>query len=441
MKKVALSLATVLAAATFAPEASAIPSFARQTGMACSSCHYMKFPVLNGFGRAFKAAGYTMMGAQEKVEGEHLSIPGVLNASILFKYRYVKTDETATVGAGKTAATKAADGQWQMGDETSLFFGGRIAETEHFTIGFLNENNMAGGNAANGMLAGLRVPVNVDLGAAKVAIVPFTTDALGAAYGFELSSGGVMRANRWAENRRAVSAIQYNADRGADGGQAAGTAFVVQNDMGFINFTKFSSSFAPGANGQAVDSTNFGQSYIRVAATPSIAGMDIVAGVGKESGTSYGNVAGFEIETNQTFADVQVHTAIADMETAIYAQYVNAPASATGSTAINAHNARETAAGSGVWVNGTKDRTAFSIGGEVAVIPHALYLGGAYRDAKTGRADANGAVYTDKAVTLTAVYDLVQNVALHANYTTYSGTEATRSGKKSEFLGMLEAAW
>jgi len=73
MKKVALSLAGVLAAATFAPEASAVPAFARQTGMACSACHAQHFPILNGFGRAFKAAGFTMMGAQEKIEGDNIS--------------------------------------------------------------------------------------------------------------------------------------------------------------------------------------------------------------------------------------------------------------------------------------------------------------------------------------------------------------------------------
>ncbi|MDD4912594.1 MAG: hypothetical protein PHP57_09905 [Sideroxydans sp.] len=426
MKKIALSLAGVLAAAAFAPEASAIPSFARQTGMACSSCHFQKFPVLNGFGRAFKAAGYTMMGAQEKVEGEHLSIPGVLNASTLFKFRYQKTDAPATAGAGVTAATGAADGQWQMGDETSLFFGGRIAETEHFTIGFLNENNMAGGNAANGMLAGLRVPVNVDLGAAKVHVVPFTTDALGAAYGFELSSGGVMRANRWAENRRATSAIQYNADRGSDAGQAAGFAFVVENEMGFINLTKWSSSFAPGANGGGVPSTNFGQSYVRVAATPNIAGFDIVTGFGVESGSSYGNVAGARVEANQTTFDFQAHGVVADMEAGVYAQYANAPACTTAAAADCAHN------------TGALARKAASLGGEVTVIPHVLTLGAAYRDARTGGRTNN----VNQAFTVTAVYDLVQNVALHADYTSYSGSDATKTGgTKSEFLGMLEMAW
>lgn len=462
MKKVALSLAGVLAAAAFAPEASAIPSFARQTGMACSSCH-THFPVLNGFGRAFKAAGYTMMGAQEKVEGEHLSIPSVLNASLLLKYRYFKdnstpvgatgtvtatgktknfadlahanADPSITVGSttavapGKDFDSGTAGGQWQMGDEFSLFFGGRIAETEHFTIGFLMENNVA--NAGGTLVAGLRVPVTVDLGAVKAQIVPFTTDALGAAYGFELSSGGVMRANRWNELRRNVSAIQYNADR-ATGGAAAGTAFVLQNDMGFINLTKWSSSFAPGANGGAVASTDYGQSYVRVAATPSIAGFDIVAGVGSESGTSFGNLDSGKVEAKQTFVDVQVQGNVAGMDGAVFFQQATAPACTDVTVVACAHN------------TGTQDRKAMSIGGEVFVIPHTLILQAAYRDASN-----NGSGKTDKAVTVGAVYELTQNAELHVNYASYSGTANSSTAnavtglaaKTNEFMGMLEMAW
>ena len=39
-------------------DAHAVPSFARQTGLACSACHTV-FPELNAFGRAFKLHGYT----------------------------------------------------------------------------------------------------------------------------------------------------------------------------------------------------------------------------------------------------------------------------------------------------------------------------------------------------------------------------------------------
>lgn len=446
MKKVALTLAGVIAAAAFAPEASAIPAFARQTGMSCNACHYMKFPILNGFGRAFKANGYTMMGAQGKVEDEHLSIPDTLNAAILFKYRYQQTmgktgGISTTTGEGQSKPTGTDNGQWQMADEFSLFLAGRVAETDHFNIGFLLENNQAAGPAA-----GLRVPVTTDLGVAKVSIVPFTTDALGVAYGFELSSGGVMRANRWAEMRRQTSAIQYNADRNADtnaydlangkdannkkdNGAASGTAFVAHNDMGFVNFTKWSSSFAPGGNGGGVESTNFGQTYIRVAATPNIMGFDIVAGGGMMSGSSYSTVATQEIASEQTFLDAQAHGQVMGFDAGLYAQY--ADAAKTVGTVINTYNPSTAA-----------NRKALTIGGEVQVIPHALTVGAAYREARNGKAGGTGAENKDNAFTLLAVYDLTQNVALHANYAMYSGDVATKSGGlTSEFLGMLEAAW
>src|SRR5580704_833329 len=43
------------------PTAYAIPSYARQTGFPCKSCHYMP-PELTPLGRAFKLNGYTMAG-------------------------------------------------------------------------------------------------------------------------------------------------------------------------------------------------------------------------------------------------------------------------------------------------------------------------------------------------------------------------------------------
>ena len=49
----------VLSLALAAPMAQAVPSFARQTGMACEACHTV-FPELTHFGRMFKANGYTL---------------------------------------------------------------------------------------------------------------------------------------------------------------------------------------------------------------------------------------------------------------------------------------------------------------------------------------------------------------------------------------------
>src|SRR5260370_16663943 len=40
------------------PSARAVPSYSRQTGLPCSSCHYAP-PELTPFGRTFKLEGYT----------------------------------------------------------------------------------------------------------------------------------------------------------------------------------------------------------------------------------------------------------------------------------------------------------------------------------------------------------------------------------------------
>ena len=48
------------------PSAEAMPSFSRQTGQACSTCHTQSFgPNLTPFGRDFKLSGYTMGGGSE----------------------------------------------------------------------------------------------------------------------------------------------------------------------------------------------------------------------------------------------------------------------------------------------------------------------------------------------------------------------------------------
>ena len=60
----AIALAFVVAALVtfcFTPQANALPSFARQTGQPCGTCH-TDFPGLTPFGRRFKLLGYTTGG-------------------------------------------------------------------------------------------------------------------------------------------------------------------------------------------------------------------------------------------------------------------------------------------------------------------------------------------------------------------------------------------
>jgi len=446
MKKIILSLVGLLAAAVFAPQASALPAFARQTGMECTACHQQHFPVLNTFGRAFKAAGYTMMGAQPLVEGEHLSIPNTLNAAVLIKQRYQRQSNGGQ-GTRDGAGTSTGQGQLQMGNEFSLFFGGRIAEN----IGFLMENNVANAGA---LIAGLRTPIMFDVAGAKVSAIPFSTDALGVAYGYELSSAGVMRANRWAELRRDTSAIQYaiadgNGSHGSWAGAAAGLAMVVQNDMGYINFTKWTPNAMPGGNDGAIASYSPDSSYLRIAVTPSVADWAIVAGAGMMSGSSElagaGNAAGPYtvdpttgaiipttaatadsglVKSEARFADFQAHGQVAGNDMGVYVTYAIAPKAKAGGQP-QLFNA------------GTLDKSAMAVGVDYSLIPHILHVGAAYRTANTGKATATDAntSQTDNAVMLQAIYDLTQNVAFHVAVSSKNGTKysqpAAATGLKS----------
>ena len=415
--KIVIALAALLGTVAFTQEASAVPSFARQTGMACQACHQQHFPVLNSFGRAFKAGGYTMMGKQGKVEGEHLSIPDTLNASLLIKVRYFKDQSTGAADT-TTTATNKGNGQFQFGDEVSLFFGGRVADN----VGYLMEGNLVGD--AGKFVSGLRIPFAFDVGSAKLSAVPFTTDGGGVQHGYELSSGGVQRSNRWNENRREVSAVQYNADRGPDAGAATGVAFVAQNDMGFVNVTTWTPSYMPGGgNGEA--SSEMKSSYVRIAATPNVGNWAMVVGAGAMSGASFNNVSSKRIDTKQTFFDFQAHGMVGGKELGVYLQHANAPAK-SGASVSNAYN------------SGANTRKATTIGADYSVIPHVLSLAASYRSARNGgAAGADG----DNALLIGGVYDFTQNIAFHANYITYSGSAYNASSNKHVYMGMLEMAW
>lgn len=456
MKKIILSMIGLLAATAFAPQASAIPSFARQTGMACLACHQQHFPVLNPFGQSFKANGYTMMGSQGLVEGEHIALPDTLNGSMLLKARYQKagggkvdTDNTYKIGTLSGQSTRS--GEWQVPDEFSLFFGGRVAEF----AGFMFEGN----TAASALVAGLKVPMVADLGAVKVLAIPYLTDALGASYGFEQASTGAVRGVRWAEHRKDISAQQYlNTD-----GAATGLAFVAVSDMGYINVSRWSPNFAAFGRGddRHAGAIQLTSNYIRVAATPTVADWAMHIGVQSWSGENYqdngtnpggtgGEVGAYDkVKTEATALDFQAFGKLGENDLAIYATYGTIPKADTSATAV--------ANAFGEDVNA---KTAMSIGADYSVIPHVLTVGAAVRVANNGsdhEAD-NGVGSSDNAVTLAVVYDLAQNVALHVNYSAYSGSaynaatttwsaDGLNSGKigakkdTSLVTTMLEAAW
>ena len=421
MKKIVLSIAGVMAIAAFAPEASALPVFARQTGMACSACHFQHFPLLNGFGRAFKAGGFTMMGAQAKVEGDDLSIPATLNMAVLTSMGYVKTNQDANLTG---QAKNNGNGTWGVPgvgggggvNEASLFFGGHVTDF----AGFLSEMTLA----PNAKMDSAKTPILFDVAGSRVGFVPFATNAQGASYGMETLNTGAnavhMQSNTVGPNNefaKAMSAQQYLTTNG----NAVGIAFVGTNDMGFVNFTKYQQTGI--ANGATAA---LGSTYARLAGTFDLAGWDAGVGIQNWSGASLASVAaavapatvgvGTMQQTKASAIDGQLQGDIGGMPVGFYASYARAPG--TGAT---------TAAGiaAGVLANtynaGTLTRSSFNVNAEVGVLPGIATIGAAVRQGKSGVADAAGGNMTDNAIMLTATYKLAQNMMARLSYVSQTG--------------------
>jgi hypothetical protein len=446
-----LFLSGLLAITAIVPDAAAVPSFSRQASMSCRACHSQHVPILNGFGQAFKASGYPMMGTQAKVEGDGLSIPVTLNASMMLKATYEKTNGAVTdVIPGDTTNT----GQWQVPEEFNLFFGGRIAET----IGFYFEGHV---NSPQ-LLAAFKLPAAVYIADAKFSVIPFMTDEQGASYGYEQSSTGAVRNVRWAEHRKEISAQQYI---GSDT-PATGVAVVAQNDTGYINLTRW----APGFMAREGAAQTLSSSYLRIAATPTLSNSvsgDWSFNIGAQvwRGSNYANDSKMwiaatpglvPVDTRATALDFQAFGHLRGKELGIYATWAKSPAGSA--TQPNILNSARPELSSDVppepGLYRLNERKAWTIGAEYSVIPNTLHLGAAYRSGKSGGGTGSVTVNpsspavvgdnpSDNAVTLTAVYNLTQNIEFHFNHSYYSGslynTPQPMGNQLTTFL--LEASW
>lgn len=416
MKKVVLSLAGVLAAVAFAPEASAIPAFARQTGMACTACHFQHFPALNAFGRAFKAGAFTMIGAQSKVEGEHLSIPSTLNASGLVTAGLNTISDSGT-------ATGTSNSSWFVpngGGELSLFFGGRISEN----AGFLTE--WAPGDLANGD-ANAKLPMMWDVGGSKAGIV-FSNN--GPAFALELLNTGAVSTHRLMGNTGYTNAVSGGTGNHINVTSAAqylntkaggpGFSLVGSGDWGFVNVGTYNLG---GAGGGATDALK--TTYIRGAATFDAAGWDTAVGVQMFSGTQGQAVAGVAgPDTKATIFDAQMQGEAGGMPLGVYFSMGTAPTSTTGNI-FNPGNAT--------------DRKSTNIAAELGVIPHVATVQLAYRIGKNGGAAGSEG---DNGLMIGATYELAMNVELSLAYTANSGNAYNGAGPvvgKSQTTLLIEA--
>lgn len=113
----ALLLAFMSVMVLTSPTAQAMPSFSRQTGQNCSTCHTQSFgPNLTPFGRDFKLSGYTMGGGK----GTAAKLPA-LSGMVMGSFTNTQKDQpdgTLLPGYNKNNNFTF--------DEASLFYAGRI---------------------------------------------------------------------------------------------------------------------------------------------------------------------------------------------------------------------------------------------------------------------------------------------------------------------------
>src|SRR6201981_3448656 len=128
-----LTATAVLAAALLAaaPRADAVPSFARQTGMACEACHTV-YPELTHFGRVFKANGYILSNVKQvrDVTGkkeELLSLAQTVPLSIMAQVSYTQMKTTVPDLSTAGAPGVAQNGTAGFPQQLSLFYAGKIA--------------------------------------------------------------------------------------------------------------------------------------------------------------------------------------------------------------------------------------------------------------------------------------------------------------------------
>ena len=146
-----------------------LPSFSRQTGLACSACHY-QFLALTPFGREFKLKGYTLT-AKELIQEQDSTNGATLKLSPI---PLVAAMVQASLTQTKDAQPGVQNGTTEMPQQLSLFLAGQITSK----IGIFSQFTYAGADGSFGM-------DNIDIRYANKAKLGASSEML---YGFTLNN-------------------------------------------------------------------------------------------------------------------------------------------------------------------------------------------------------------------------------------------------------------
>jgi hypothetical protein len=116
---------------TQAPAALAVPSFARQTGMACEACHTV-YPELTHFGRVFKASGYVLDNLKQvrdvsSKKDQLLELAQTPPLSIMLQVSYTELKKALPDITNVDIPGEAQNGTVGFPQQLSLFYAGKIA--------------------------------------------------------------------------------------------------------------------------------------------------------------------------------------------------------------------------------------------------------------------------------------------------------------------------
>ncbi|KON47271.1 hypothetical protein [Mariprofundus ferrooxydans] len=436
MKKMLLSAAAfavvAVSAVAVAPTTSeAIPAFARQTGAACLSCHFQTFPALNAFGRAFKMGSFTDVGEQALVEDDNLSLPAVLNATVVIRGNYTNTKTTGV----------ASTGTWNVPSETPILIAGRLGSNTGAFIEFANGGAAAGvgGAGAPVSVGNWQIMNSFDMGGFKVGVSAHNSTFGGSAIMEYSNVFGQHSGKNAGGNLSAIQAAGFaNPTLGA--GVWAG------NEMGNLQFALVAPSSAQG--------TNVGfklAKLIRGVLTTELGGFDTLVGFGYVTGDAgrpttvvAPTVPGVgPVPMSLQFVDLQFQGDVGDMSLGIYADYANAKGKTSTDPAVVGGNFYGAA---GLNTAGAKF-DAWSIRADLKPLHNlGVGIGYAYQKQTPGAAAAAGSV-AQKITTaqIAAFYEIYQNFEINLIYNSaktvngglVAGANTTTNTTTIEFEGLL----
>jgi hypothetical protein len=165
MRTLLLSLSALFMGFIVVPQAAAVPSYARQTGLACNGCHYTP-PELNRAGRMFKLMGYidkvrnAEVTAPEDKKHAGLDLLATLPLSAWFETSFTNT---------KAPQPNTQNGNFEFPQDLSLFLAGAwsthigsflqvtySSQADHFSIDntdirYANKRQIAGKELVYGL--------------------------------------------------------------------------------------------------------------------------------------------------------------------------------------------------------------------------------------------------------------------------------------------------